>query len=146
MQRPGRSRLHADGLPWLCSPLLLPTPPLLLFLGRPTLWPVGQEPLERNPCPAFPSGEEDDELSLCGRISADLFPREPIPRWTLGEGLQVGAGGAGRGKRAVDSLPGETAGSSAAVPRSSSPCGLRVALTSPALGLAGLQAVLSLRQ
>lgn len=39
----------------------------------------------------FPSGEEDDELSISIRQPADLLPRKSIPCWALGQGLQVGA-------------------------------------------------------
>lgn len=47
----------------------------------------------------FPSGEEDDELSLSIRQPADLLPRKSIPCRALGQGLQVGAReGIGRNK------------------------------------------------
>ena len=72
--------------------------------GLPALESIGRELLQGDPCSTFPSGEEDDELSFCGRNTADLLPRKPIPCWTLGKGLQVQAGsaghGAGVGKRA----------------------------------------------
>ena len=67
------------------------------YSGLPALESVGRELLQGDPCSPFPSGEEDDELSFCGRNTADLLPRKPGPCWTLGKSLQVQAGSAGHG-------------------------------------------------
>lgn len=57
-------------------------------LRAPALESVGRELLQGDPCLYFSSGEEDDELSFCGRNTADLLPRKPVPLLDTGKGLQ----------------------------------------------------------
>lgn len=83
-----------ESAPVCASYSSMPTPAPVL--GKPPHWSAGQGTLTCDSCSGFPSGEEDDEFSLCSRNPADLLSRKPIPSWTLGESLQV-VGVMGRG-------------------------------------------------
>lgn len=86
---------HVDGQPgWVCPAWGRPAPHLPP--GCPCRGLEDGEPLSvTSLCSS--SGQEDDELSACGRDTADLLPGQPVPPGALREGLQVRTGQGGWG-------------------------------------------------